>query len=530
MPNNSCSNCRDTVRLLWVVFCIPILASLLMPAAREMHGMCLRMLFQLRGETMVQGQPPGCVIYTVPNVVFTEEHQAELRKTSATSPDNYALASSFGDYSKLEAPPVSTWTNHALLKWGALQLAWIAIQESERTNENRLTNESATALREVVLQLVRHAQSVDPTNGAHWLAEAALQFAAKDDVAALTSLRSAASNKVWQADTENTFTHMTRLFVEAGFSKLDAAAVANNLSPTTYAMTLQTPIRRNMARLMESAVRERDDEEFNRLFQLLVSLRQARWDEKNHMFDQSLPLFHLTDELVDAMAVRVGTTMPAVLGPDEPDTSDARRRLRQQVFQNFLDRYDDAQTVARYRGQSDSNDVIKSLRRELSRSHTRSLGYSWAMSTVAGMVAVLMLALLAVFILTELPFLWLRKGREAFGCWPRNWKFWLTVIAAVALGTFVFTEAQLAMGLHSIVGFRIDPEPEGMSAESVSLATALFLCVTWFAVLLSARKLSKKPMNSWLVIAGIAATYCTLTIVAGLLREQTVELIKSALF
>lgn len=493
-----------------------------------MHGLCFRMLFHLRGETMVRGQPPGCIIYTIPNVVFTDAYQAELRKASANSPEIYVLASSTGDYSKLEPPPTSAWTNHMLLKWGALQMSRLAAQAGGETNESGISKR-ALAFAEIALPLVRHAQSVEPTNGTYWLAEAAVQFARKDDAAALAALRIAASNNVWRADMENTFTNMISLFLKAGLSKLDAVTAANLLSPTTSTLWLQTVIRHNFGRLMEAAVRRSDDEEFNRLFQLLVELRRASWDERSfeflNMFRNSLS----RDGLEDAMAVRIGIVIPP-----EPDRYDAesriREKLRSQAFQDYLNRYGTVETFARFRGQADGNNTIRSLRKQLVRVHTDSLMLKWAISSTMGLFASLVLALLIVGVLSELPFLGLQGSARAFGYWPCGWRFWLTTVAAVALGTFVFTDVQLGLGLYTRGGLQLVSEPEHMSPRCEAFITALVICVIWFAALLSVRRTSKKPIHTWPFVIGLAALYCIVVIVAGIFRERTVEIVQSALF
>src|SRR5688572_4203394 len=87
-------------------------ATLWFPSTREAHSLCLRLLLRLKGNTFVQGQSSGCIIYTIPRIEFTPQRVEAIRNHSKDSIDAYALAAVTGDYARLESPAAdSSWTN-----------------------------------------------------------------------------------------------------------------------------------------------------------------------------------------------------------------------------------------------------------------------------------------------------------------------------------------------------------------------------------------------------------------------------------
>ena len=58
--------------LAFLPLIVLFIAPLWLPSVREAHVLCLRWLLHLKGDTYVQGNPPGRVVYTVPNVQFTD--------------------------------------------------------------------------------------------------------------------------------------------------------------------------------------------------------------------------------------------------------------------------------------------------------------------------------------------------------------------------------------------------------------------------------------------------------------------------
>jgi len=239
-----------------------LIATLVYPSTREAHSLCLRLLFHLKGNTLVQGQVNEFDNFIIPNAQFTKEYQKQLRTNSNASLDDYLLATATGDYFEWEMPqPRESWTNHTALQWSAFRFAQIAIREKSSLI-NSMSADSTNALNIIscAQKTVRLAQSTAPTNGALWLAEAAIEFGDHDE-AALAALRIAAQKTPWSADSESSFLYIVKLLETAGMPHLDSAIYANYYYRSDLqTLSVQGEIRQNLNRLMTNAIFEKDDQ------------------------------------------------------------------------------------------------------------------------------------------------------------------------------------------------------------------------------------------------------------------------------
>jgi len=336
--------------LLLAVFFI---VSLVVPATREAHLLCIRLLLPLKGRTFVQGQPPGCIVYTIPNVQFTERHRQELRRNSSRSPDEFVLATAAGSFFELQPPPAATWTNHSLLEWGAIRCAWVYGSQELQTNQigGIPTREGLMAALRTTREIIRTAQGVYPTNGALWIAEALLDFREEADAAALDALRLAAGKGRWHAGTRDAFLHIFGLLEDAGLSKLDAAGEASDQMPDYFALGVQRRIEREIQRLMAEALNQTNDQRFFELLGLVVDLRKPDWVDRDATLQNRFRSSYAGDDLVNAMAKRMGREpLPEISSTNFA----ARSALRQEIFRDYLDRQAEQQTASRFLGQMDT--------------------------------------------------------------------------------------------------------------------------------------------------------------------------------
>ncbi len=294
------------IKVSHLVIAALLFASLWFPSTREAHVLCFRLLLHLRGNTFVQGQPPGCVIQTIPNVEFTEKYKTELRKRSKDSLDSFAIASAAGDFSQLEPPALdSSWTNHTLLEWAAFRMtSWMSL-ENLGTNQPPTNSLYIPYLRSA-RQAIQLAQSEDPTNGALWLAEAYLDFNEKKQPEARAALETAASNRQWNASLYPSISYIAKLLKKSGLSDLDAIIAANNESTWFSSMDISSGCRRNLEGLMTQALNEGDENGFLRGLKLWTDLRRADWTDEDPDIFNLFRNSRFSDDTINAMAKQIG--------------------------------------------------------------------------------------------------------------------------------------------------------------------------------------------------------------------------------
>jgi len=496
----------------------------------------VRLIFGLKGETVVCGSSPGCVIYNFPYVQFTSEQQKELRRRSDKSPDDYALACTSGDYFKLDFPAASTWTNHALLTWGATRLTWIAVMQRERAETTNATVSVAAADAAVntARQVVALARSAHPTNGALWLAEAAACFAAHDDLAAVTALENAAAHWRWSADTENVFTNLANIYERTGLSRLDASTEASSHSAHDFMTYMQGIINRQLNRLMATAINEGGDEKFGKLLGLLVELRKAEWQDKHVGLLNIFRNFIATDELIVAMAKRLDRTLPtrfAEAGMAAQPYYDENRQFRTRVFSDFLDERVEPRIAARFWGQRDMVGALKKYRRQAEQFQFTAFIHSFVRSNIAGVASLFLLGFLLLAAISELPFVWLRKIGSPPGAWPRQRTFWFAMLVAMSVGALISFRIFSALGIgnSSQSSFGIYEEPPAITPALEALLSVFLLVGAWHLFLI-VLKTGKKPVSSWPAVALIADLYFLTVLLAGFFRDGTVAALTSAYF
>jgi hypothetical protein len=503
---------------------ILLLVTLFLPAAREAHVLCLRLVTHATGKTVVQGQPSGCIVYTIPNIRFTEQHQRELSKQSNVSIDDYVLASSTGSFLELEFPPAITSTNHPLLQWTALQLAWIAAQQQASSSPTN-TTETLRSLRRLrtAREFIQLAQASCPTNGGLWIAEASVDFAAGNDEAALAALWRAATNRNWDATTGKSFLYISTILNQAGLSKVDAAIAANYHSDAS--LSVQGIVKKNIERLLISAVQKADAEKFSNLLQLLVELRKADWIDKSFEVRNTFRMFTGSIDVVNVMADKLGRNRV-------PELTDFNFEIRQQIqrrlFEDYLNLHADARTASSFFAQKEAYETERKLRRQLDEANFRPMLWSGLCCTLSGGVASLMFTFLILSIFFELPFLFLRKRARRSGEWPRDSNFWTITAIIFVLGVIAFTSFWNFLGVANETGFSSEHSSVA-SPFTQSLLTSILVCGLWLGVLLIFWRYGKKPVNNWPFIRAFGAAYLIAILAMAYYRSQLVETIAKSL-
>jgi hypothetical protein len=475
---------------------------------REAHVLCVRLLFPFAGKTFVQGQPAGCILYTIPNVQFSERHCDELRHRSGRSPDDFALAVVTRDWPNLKIPATAVWTNHPLLEWAALRCSGL---HSSANRTNALATNSA-------LELVRLAQSTDETNGSLWLAEALVLFDAQRDDEAIAALRTAAEKNTWSDGGENDFRYLSSLYQRAGFSELDAALEANISRADIFTLDIQGRIKAHLQRLMTDAIDSTNDSRFSALLNLLVELRKADWPARNVNLQNAFRFFVPADELLEAMRSRLN------LKTEPSDDYVKQQEFQQKVFHDYLAFQTDQAVASRFWGQADMAQTEKKLRKEIrERFLFRRVMVAVVGADVSGGCAALFLYLFVIAMLQELPFTWLRKMNGVQGKWPRQPKFWIWALAMLAVGIALGRNFFLTLGLFNVVGLQAIDSSARVSASTEAFLMSIALCGVLFAAQFSIWKFVKKSENRWSMALVSGCAYFIAIAAMAYWRHQTVE-------
>jgi hypothetical protein len=444
------------IKLPHIIITILFFASIWFSSAREAQSLCFRLLLHLKGDTFVQGQPPGCVIYTIPNVQFTDKYKQKLRTHSKDSLNAFALAMAGGNWLTLEPPsPEPSWINHPLLQWAALRLTSIAI-DSQQTNSGYL---------KIAHDTVRLAQTTNPTNGALLLADACLDFKDQNDATAMVALETAATKRYWDATSAESFNYLSLLLETAGLSKLDAAIWANNLNADDSARFVQARCLGNIQRLMMQSVNSGNDTQLLQLLNVLVGLRRAEWTDNAGIinnFRRITDARPFDDDLLNAIAMRLGQN-PL---PDMTTNANANYKLYQEarlkIFQDYFDHLSDQKLAAVFIEQGEAFKQERKLRNKMSEIVFKNEMWSGVFATVAGSLAPMMLSFLILAIGIDLITLKLKiqipaTGKELL----HSRKCWLAVSVFIILGSLILTNLAASLGLDSEVGLRMEgPSPE----------------------------------------------------------------------
>lgn len=524
------------INVNYVAVVVLFALSLCFSSTREAHVLCARLLLHISRETFVQGQPPGCVIQTLPNVQFTEKRRQDLRVRSTNSLEDFMLANATGDYSGVEAPAAeAAWSNHPLLEWAALRLTWISCREYSHLNSTNSFETNAVAMAAVknARLTLQYALTASPTNGALWLAEAYICFAEGQNQAALHALQIAATNPIWSAALEAEFLFIKELLHNAGLSELDAAIGANRQLSDTSALEIQGRCSRSIGQLMLVAVNENNDRQFTMLLQLLVQLRRAEWSCRSEFTFNSFRRFRFGNDLINGMAKQMGKEpLPESDGlPYEQfhKTQEQVRELREQIFQGYLNQHADPITVARFLTQSEDYKTEKALRLENRQLHFQSTMWAWLYTNLAGVGAILALSSLAIAFLFEIVIWALRQYSNPSGKLPRHGRFWITASLVVIASTAVFANFWIACGIGSKGGFGPVEPPPLISPNLQGLLLALLLCSAWFSVLFLDWKNSKSPIKPYLLTLFFAFVYLAFVFAMAYFRFESAEKIAAAL-
>jgi hypothetical protein len=438
--------CRH--QALGLLFGAMLALTLWFPSTREAQRLCLRWLVNWRGHTFVQGQPSGCVQYVIPNVQFTTEYAQELRQHSTNSLADYARATASGAYEGLEFPAMDpTWKNSPLLPWIAWQMAW---QSAFAASTNTLN----PALFNMRLPVIHLAELTDSNNGAFWLAEADLQFAAQHSESALEALWTAASRTNWDAGSTKAYLGLSQTFQLAGLSELDAAMEANGKDLFVDGVVGQN--KHSIESMMVQAVSHNQPEEFARLVQLLVQLRRPNWSDYSMAVKNGFRGFNPDNELIKSMAVSLKYNLATNWLDLEYGT---RKSLCQQVFQAYLQHYVDPVTVASFNAQTEASQIEVKLRERIDDEQMHDILWRDLFTELSGTLAYLMLSLLCAALLFD-SFAWyLNRQSLPPRKWPWQAKIWAPAALAIIFSTLIFAKFEHLLGVGYTIGFPAEPPP-----------------------------------------------------------------------
>jgi hypothetical protein len=493
---------------IWgLVLVLLSLLSVVFRSTREAHLLCLRVVFPLKGNTFVQGQPDGCTLYTIPNVQFSEPYRTELMERSGQSADDFALATGSREWSQLKIPSPSGLTNHPLAVWTALMSSYL--ESSYHTNASEV---------ERSLALVRFAETANQTNGALWLAEAAVKFRAHQDVAAIAALRVAAEKSTWSTGSEKNFQYLSKLYEKAGLSQLDAAIEANFIDSDWQVSMVQSTLKEHLQRLMAQAATSTNDDEFLNLFELLVQLRKAEWAEGSAKNPNGFRYFSPDDDLSKAMGSRMN------LMPEASSDYDKQREFQRKAFQDYLVMQTDQKIVSRFLGQADVTQTERKLRREILDGplFQREM-LTMVCTSMSGGCAALFLYLGFTAVLQQLPFLWLRKVGGNRGTWPRSQGFWAGAVLLSVVTIAIGTHFLIALGMFSDVGLIVSDSAERMSPRAQSAVASTIICCSFFVLWLTIWKARKKSIEAWHVISSLVWIYIAAVFAMAYYRFELVH-------
>ncbi len=480
--------------------------------------MSVRLLLYLRSNTFVQGQPPGCVVYTVPNIRFTEQYEEELKRNSARAPDYYVRAMSAGGYSGIEPPSSQEWANHPLLLWGAFSQQRFGSQETERRTQVDEVRE------QVASELIKIAQSKYPKNGVLWLAEASSAFQASDGDRALDALEIASEKTNWVADHKHSTFYIKSLFERSGFSKLDAAIEANNLAPDIAVLTIVGNIKRGLETRMTAAVEADDREAFKKYLALWQKLGGTPWAEEYVL--NRFRILSLGDSLLKAMASSLGKEIPDF----NAASYEERSKIKDEVTLTYLsERLGPAAAKSLLLRSREARELIDADRTARSENQDRKMLLYGAYASLSGGLSLFALAGLGIF-----GFLLLAVPATAafYGKWPNRLWPWLLLVTSVTTSTVLFASVMIAMGLEEI-GLRMEPKEPILNAQQSAWLSAFGLSIlVLIAILLLRRLLGEKAKKTSVLFFGyfLCYSYLILIVLSAFFRAEVVEGIAFGVF
>lgn len=312
---------RRSLRSLWQLSFLALLATLIHPGSREVHLSALRAFFHLSGGK-TEVSPGGFTR-------FTTEYVESRKAIARSSPDAYLLLTE--RQSELSTfPPPAAWASDPLLPWAAVQsAAYLGSAERIAADPARSGDAHVDGWISTTQGLSRLALELEPDNGAIWLAEALARFVQGDDEAALFALE-VAVRRGWNDHGREVPVRRQNLLMAEGFAAFDAALVLQEDICPVY--SVQWHIQRHLSRLLVCAVQEGDDPEFVHLLTLARELLQAGPRSR----DTSIgTLIRFEKELLEAMAEHLGYSPPE-RALDNRAASGHRSQAEKEVWCSYL--------------------------------------------------------------------------------------------------------------------------------------------------------------------------------------------------
>ena len=504
-------------RFLQLTLAVLLVYTLADPTARELHSLTWRLLFHIPGEhTFVQGQPPGCTIFVVPNVRFTDEYRNWIIENASSSPEAYLLASHSVCHSP-DLPPPNSWRDSPYVGWAACKYA-VDAQIAARLS---VRDDATTAALSPEIQrqiadartVIQFAQEEHPGNGALWLADAALHWAEHDRQATLASLRTAASKNDWDYGTD-AHMHAIELLRHLGFSRLDAAS-------EPY-WTVMLPLRlRNSAAdalndMMADAADQNDDAAFENLATLRRDLQRVdqRIPEAKNALRRIVPYCGISS-LNEAMARRLGAEIP----DDATIAAAERKAIAARVAHDFLTANLPPQLAGDLLDANDHENLQTTL------NVTSSITVVTLIARLGGMLSLIFLAFVIAGLLFELPYITRQNGFviRTITLSSYSSRFWLAncfIVAVASLAIYSAFDSSIQE-----LGMRCSLDRTWFTPERMNPLSAMSFAVLGATVRLITYILPRLSKIYTCILWSLPCLYLELIAVTAHWREHTVNLI-----
>lgn len=311
---------RKSHRGLWGLWFLTLLVTLIVPDTREALVCELRAFFHLSGgRTTVT---PGGHTHLNPS------YSGQLKAGAGKSVDDYLISNSLLHDGAFPSP--QAWAHDPLLPWAAIKSAErITMAERMATTRPAAAPDPQTDERiHTTLELAELARQVEPENGLIWLAEAVARFARGEDPAALSALEVALSKK-WSDHGSEPALRRQQLLAAAGIPAFDGLLPIHEACWTVQ--SVRSRARDHLLRMLDDAVRQRDDAAFKHRLGLFCALLDAGFERP---FAPIVRVLCYEPKLIETMAVSQGITLP----PNDYGTA-AASRARHQADEDVCNAY-----------------------------------------------------------------------------------------------------------------------------------------------------------------------------------------------
>lgn len=477
-----------------------LLITLCISSTRELHWLNARLLLNINpGETIVAGQPIGCVEYNVPSVQLREARIDELATHAATSIDAYLIVSMHRFYLGV-IPDDRTCNGDHLIEWTAMTAASEMFVAASTTDVPQDLSEPA-------LHVIHRAQHLHPSNGALWLAEALVHFTNGADDAGLAALQCAGDRPRWHSGKQRAFVRVSTLLEQRGLPSIDAIRKSEYSS---FPWLHTRELRDHVEQLMRDSVRTGQDTAFASLLAVWGRLNQCKWE--NSEYPKAGIGIPRERELYIAMAEAIEANPPDY--NKHPFPEDAERRLAFKFVHQKLGCDQAYELLELYR----VNRELVHACREFNGRPLAPHHFSWYSARSCGIAGMLSLVLFLALMVTRLPFPLATRGRFIHVAVWRSGVFWFTAVLALAVGGFLIHRV-CVLTTHVPRWWALQEKPILTETQTITILLILLMILV-FALRTVVTPQGRRAVNAACIIPLLA--YVLLTCVGAHFRSEWV--------